>query len=78
MIVYDSSLDHQHTTIRKFVKRWFKPYEVRNVFANGTYRLYKLDEKILRLPIAGKRLKIFKKRTDEEPYVSLDKTDNED
>ena len=30
------------------------------------------------MPIAGKRVKIFKKRTDEKPYVSLDKTDNED
>ena len=78
MIVYDSSLDHQHTTIRKFLKRWFRPYEVRKVFDNGTYRLYKLDRTMLRVPIARKRLKIFKKRTDEEPYVTLDKTDNED
>ena len=29
------------------------------------------------MPIAGKRVGIFKKRTDEKPYVSLDKTDNE-
>ena len=33
---------------------------------------------MLRIPIAGKRVKIFKKRTDEEPYVILDKTDNEE
>ena len=33
---------------------------------------------MLRVPIAGKRVKIFKKRTDEEPYVILDKTDNEE
>ena len=37
VIVYDSSLDHQHTTIRKFAKRWFGPYEVRKVFDNETY-----------------------------------------
>ena len=30
------------------------------------------------MPIAGKRVKIFKKRTDEEPYVILDKTDKEE
>mgnify|MGYP000061182129 FL=1 len=78
MIVYDSSLDHQHTTIRKFAKRWFGPYEVRKVFDNGTYRLCELDGTILRVPIAGKRVKIFKKRTDDKPYVSLDKTDNEE
>ena len=33
---------------------------------------------MLRVPIAGKRVTIFKKRTDEEPYVSLDKTNNEE
>ena len=78
MIVYDSSLDHQHTTIRKFAKRWFGPYEVQKVFDNGTYRLCELDGTILRVPIAGKWVKIFKKRTDDKPYVILDKTDNEE
>ena len=78
MIVYDSSLDHQHTTMRKFVKRWFGPYEVRKVFDNGTYRLCELDGTVLRVPIAGKRVKIFKKRTDKEPYVIQDKTDIEE
>ena len=29
------------------------------------------------MPIAGKRVKIFKKQTDDKPYVNLDKTDNE-
>ena len=78
MIVYDNSLDHQYTTIRKFAKRWFGPYEVRKVFDNGMYRLCELDGTMLRVPIAGKRVKIFKKRMDEEPYVILDKTDNEE
>ena len=78
MIFYDSSLDHQHTTIRKFAKRWFGPYEVRKVFENGTYRLCELDGTTLRLLIVGKRVKIFKKRTDDKPYVSLDKTETEE
>ena len=30
------------------------------------------------MPIAGKRVKIFKKPIDDKPYVSLDKTDNEE
>ena len=30
------------------------------------------------MPIAGKRVNIFKKQTDDKPYVSLDKTNNED
>jgi translation initiation factor IF-1 len=69
VIVYNSSLDHQHTTLRKFAKRWFGLYEVRKVFDNGTYRLSELDGTELRVPIAGKGVKIFKKRTDKEPYV---------
>ena len=78
VIVYDSSLDHQHTTMRKFAKRWFGPYEVRKVFGNGTYPHCELDGTLLRVPIAGKWVKIFKKRTDDKPYVIQDKADNEE
>ena len=53
-------------------------YEDQRVFENGTYRLCELDGTMLLVPIAGKHVKIFKKRTDEEPYVILDKTDNEE
>jgi hypothetical protein len=62
--------------LRKFAKRWFGPYEVQKVFDNGTYRLSELDGTELRVPIPGKRVKIFKKRTGKEPYIS--NTDNED
>jgi hypothetical protein len=62
--------------LRKFAKRWFGPYEVRKAFENGTYRLSKLDGTELRVPIAGKRVKIFKKRTNKELYIG--NTDNED
>ena len=78
MIVYSSSLDHQYTTIQKFAKRWFGPYEVRKVSDNGTYRLCELDGTILRVPIAGKRVKIFKKRTDDKPYIALEETYNKE
>ena len=61
MIVYDSSLDHQHNLIQKFAKRWFRPYEVQKVLDNGTYGLCELDGIVLRLPIAWKQVKIFKK-----------------
>ena len=30
------------------------------------------------MPVAGKRVKIFKRRTDDKPYVNIDKTDNEE
>ena len=78
MILYDSSLDHQHTMIRKLAERWFRPYEVRNVFDNGTYRLSELDGTILRVPIAGKQVKIFNKHIDEEPYVISEMTENDE
>ena len=64
--------------MRNFAKRWFGPYKVRKVFDNGMYRLPKLDGTILRVPIAGKRVKIFKKRTDNKPYVIQAKADNEE
>ena len=77
MVVYDSSLDLQHNSIQKFAKRWFEQYEVRKVFDNGSYRLCELDGAILRVPIAEKRVKIFKKRIDTEPYTTLDNTDTD-
>ena len=62
MLVYDSSLDNQHSTARKFSQRWFGPYVVKKVEDNATYRLAELDGTPLALPIARKRVKIFKRR----------------
>ena len=71
VIVYDSSLDHQHITIQKFARRWFGPYEVRQVCDNRTYQLSELNGTMLHSPIAGKRIKIFKKRKDAEPCTEV-------
>ena len=62
VLVYDSSLDNQHTTMRKFSKRWFGPYVVEGVHENATYSLSELDGTKVKVPIAGKRIKVFKKR----------------
>ena len=62
MLVFDSSLDHQHSTVRKFARRWFGPYVVVEVHENGTYTLRELDGTQLRIPVAGKRIKAFKRR----------------
>ena len=43
---------------------------------NATYHLAELDGSRLAVPIAGKRVKIFKKRQDEDP--DLDHFDDED
>ena len=43
---------------------------------NGTYHLAKLDGTTMVIPVAGKRIKAFKKRHDDEPDpVSLDSSD---
>ena len=62
VLVYDSSFDNQHRTTRKFLKRWFGPYVVKEIENNATYFLAELDGTRLALPIAGKRIKIFKRR----------------
>ena len=62
MLVYDSSLDNQHNTARKFAKRWFGPYVVKEVYDNATYLLRELDGTELKVPIAGKRIKLFQRR----------------
>ena len=67
MFVYDSSLDNQHRATRKFAQRWFGPYVVQSASDNGTYHLAELDGTIMAIPVAGKRIKAFKKRHDDEP-----------
>ena len=67
MLVYDSSLDNQHRSTRKFAKRWFGPYTVRSVNTNATYHLAELDGTRITTPVVGKRIKAFKKRNEAEP-----------
>jgi hypothetical protein len=54
VLVYDSSLDHQHKATRKFARRWFGPYVVTTVNGNGTYHLAELDGMRIAVPVAGK------------------------
>ena len=80
VLVYDSSLDNQHSTARKFAKRWFGPYVVKQVYDNATYLLREFDGTELKTPIAGKRIKLFRRRGQDH---SLDEsndnlTSNED
>jgi hypothetical protein len=60
VLVFDSSLEHQHSTLRKFSRRWFGPYVVVATHDNATYTLH--DGIILKVPIAGKRIKTFRRR----------------
>ena len=76
VLVYDSSLDNQHRATRKFARRWFGPYVVQSANDNGTYHLAELDDTRMAIPVAGKRIKAFKKRHNDEPDpVDLDIND---
>ena len=58
---YESALDFTfQTKFRK--KRSAGPYEVKEVFPNGTYQLAKLDGSYLRHRINGVRLKLYFER----------------
>ena len=74
--MYDSSLHNQHRATRKFVWRWFGPYVVTSAIANETYHLAELDGTRMAIPVAGKRVKAFKKRHECEP--DLGGMDNDD
>ena len=75
VLFYESSLDNQHKTTRKFARRWFGPYVVTSANDNATYHLAELDGPRLAVPIASKRVKIFKKRQDKN--LDLDDLDDE-
>ena len=62
VLVFDSTLEHQHSTVKKFAKRWFGPYVVLKVHNNATYSLRELNGTPLRIPVAGKRIKVFRRR----------------
>ena len=47
-MVFDSSLEHQHSTLKKFSRRWFGPYVVVATHDNATYSLRELDGTMLK------------------------------
>ncbi|MCO5550454.1 hypothetical protein L7F22_003941 [Adiantum nelumboides] len=57
-----SSLENQYTTLRKMVKRWFGPYVVLHAYGNANYKLCEFDGIELKVPIVGKRIKLFKSK----------------
>jgi hypothetical protein len=76
--VYDSNLDNQHKPSRKFARRWFGPYAVTSVNDNGTYHLAELDGTRVVVPVAGKRVKMFKKRHDDEPDLRNEESNDDE
>ena len=58
------------------MRSWFGPYVVTGANDNGTYHLAELDSTRMAIPVAGKRVKAFKKRHEGEP--DLEGMDGED
>jgi hypothetical protein len=77
VLVYDSSLDHQHKATRKFARLWFGPYVVTTVNGNETYHLAELDGTRIAVPVAGKRIKAFKKRHEDSSDLGSEESDDD-
>jgi len=46
--------------MKKFAKCWFGPYIIKQAYDNATYLLRELDGSKLKIPIAGKCVKLFR------------------
>ncbi|KAH7434574.1 hypothetical protein KP509_06G023700 [Ceratopteris richardii] len=72
VLIYDSTFDSQYDARKKLTQRWFGPYIVSKVNNNGTYALCELNGVALKTLIAGKRIKLFKKRDNGEYILDED------
>ena len=61
----NSALGKPGTTEDKFKPKWFGPYKVRQKHTNGSYNLEELDGTEIHSRIAGKRVKLFRRRPEE-------------
>ena len=62
--------------MQTFARRWFGPYVRKSANDNGTYHLAELDGTRMAVPVARKRVKVFKKWHEDEP--DLEGVDNHD
>ena len=63
VLIFNDYLLNQHATIKKFALRWRGPFVVVMVHPNATYTVRELDGAIHSERYAGKRVKLFKRRT---------------
>lgn len=62
VLISEDSLDNQHSTLKKFARRWRGPYVITKVHDNATYNIREMDGAEHRQPYAGKQVKLFKRR----------------
>lgn len=64
VLIAEGNIGQDHATVKKFAQRWRGPFVVVTIHSNSTYTVRELDGAIHRVPYAGKRVKIFKRRVD--------------
>jgi hypothetical protein len=62
VLIAEGGLGQDHSSAKKFIQRWRGPFVVVTCHANSTYTVLELDGSIHRVPYAGKRVKLFKRR----------------
>ena len=62
VLIAEGGLGQDHSSAKKFVQRWRGPFVVVICHANSTYTVRELDGSVHRVPYAGKRVKLFKRR----------------
>jgi len=79
VIVWDATNDTSHSADAKFQRRWFGPYKVIEVHGDyGTYSIAELDGTPKKRQVAGKHVKLFKKRGQEFDFEDVADLDNAD
>ena len=54
----------------KFTTHWFGPYEIQEIFDNGSVRIKTIDEEEASFLINGHRLKVYNKPLNQDEFVS--------
>ena len=62
VLISQGGLENQHSTEKKFMRRWRGPFVVTEVHTNATYSVRELDGVLHQSRYAGKRVKLFKQR----------------
>ena len=69
VLYYRATLDKQWS--EKLSPKWKGPYYIHNVIGNGAYKLRELSGKVLKTPVNGSFLKIYKDRSNWQPLVVI-------
>lgn len=69
VLYYRAMLDKQWSN--KLSPRWKGPYYIHDIIGNGAYKLRELAGKILKTPVNGDLLKIYKDRQNWQPAVVI-------